>query len=66
MKGPTMYDYSPDLMIEYVLADELVRLAMDSDGIGKEEMRRILEHARNAIIGRNSGMSVAAASPRAA
>jgi hypothetical protein len=66
MKDPTMCDHGPDLTIERMLADELVRLAMDSDGIGKEEMRRVLEQARNAIIGRNSGMSVAAASPRAA
>jgi hypothetical protein len=52
MKGSTMCDHGPDLMIERILADELVRLAMASDGINEEEMQRLLEHARRAVVGR--------------
>jgi hypothetical protein len=36
-----MCDYSPDGIIERILADELVRLAMASDGVHEDQMRRV-------------------------
>jgi len=44
-------------MIERILADELVRLAMASDGVREDEMRRVLEQARSAVIRHSSGTS---------
>jgi hypothetical protein len=46
-----MCDHSLDLTIERILADELVQLAMASDGVTETEMQRLLEQARRAIIG---------------
>lgn len=62
MKGQAMCDYTPDRMIERILADELVRLAMASDGVREDEIRRVLEQVCSAIIRHNSGRSAAAAS----
>lgn len=50
-----MCDYSLDRMIERILADELVRLPMASDGVREDEMRRVLEQVHGAIVRHNSG-----------
>ena len=46
-----MCDHSLDLTIKRILADELVQLAMTSDGVTETEMQRLLEQAHRAIIG---------------
>jgi hypothetical protein len=50
-----MCNHSLDLTIERILADELVQLAMASDGVTEAEMQRVLEQAQKAIVGRNGG-----------
>ena len=47
-----MCDHCPGLAIENVLADALVRLVMVADGISEEEMRIVLENARDAVMAR--------------
>lgn len=58
-----MRDYRPNLRIECILNDALVRLVMASDGVGDDEMRCVLKRAWLAIKGRTGGVSAAAAGP---
>lgn len=48
-----MCNHSLNFMIQRILADELVQLAMASDGVTEAEMQRVLEQAHKAIIGRD-------------
>ena len=44
-----MRTHCPGLSIENILADALVRLVMVADGVSEEEMRIVLENARDAV-----------------
>jgi hypothetical protein len=54
-KVRTMCGHSLDLTIKRILADELVQLAMASDGVTKAELQHALEQAHQAIIRRDNG-----------
>jgi hypothetical protein len=49
-----MCRHSPGLTFEHILADDLVRLVMASDGIDEAELRLVLENARRAVNARDS------------
>lgn len=48
-----MCNHCPGLTIENILADALVRLVMVADGVSEEEMRIVLESARDALSARD-------------
>jgi len=45
---------NPRLTLERILADDLVRLVMASDGVSEDELRIVLENAREAVIARGA------------
>lgn len=48
-----MCGHDPALTFETILADSLVRLVMIADGVSEEELRIVLENARDAVISRD-------------
>jgi hypothetical protein len=49
-----MCSHCPGLTVENILADALVRLVMVADGVSEEEMRIVLENARDALTTREA------------
>lgn len=45
---------NPRLTLERILADDLIRLVMASDGVSEAELRVVLENARRAVAAHGS------------